>query len=108
MPMFFIQFEGTPRRDAQLFAHAAGAYINCWMDRPTLAEAVRDAQANIEDQGWIVDNEPEAAHCVTAADYPPGESGRERFEQALIDKEVFVYHCFPEVDAEDGDAGSDV
>ena len=77
-PMFFIQFEGTPRSDAHVFSHAAGAYINCWMDRATLADAVRDARADIEAQRWIVDEEPEEAYRVTAADYPPGKAGRER------------------------------
>jgi hypothetical protein len=52
--MFFLQFEGTPRRDARLLADAAGAFINCWIERPTLQEAVDAARASVDAEGWIV------------------------------------------------------
>lgn len=76
--------------------------MSCWIERPTLDEAVRVARAGIEEEGWIVD-EPDEAYAVDAATYPPGGDGREYFEQALIDKEVFVFHMYPEVDEESAD-----
>jgi hypothetical protein len=100
--MYFVLFEATPRRDARTAPGAAGAYVSCWIERPTLDEAVRVARSGIEAEGWIVD-EPDEAYEVGAADYPPGKDGREYFEQALIDKEVFAFHLFPEVDG--GTAG---
>ncbi|MFT3786529.1 MAG: hypothetical protein QM770_10230 [Tepidisphaeraceae bacterium] len=97
--MYFIQFDATPRKDARTARDAAGAIVNCWIDRATIDEAIDAARAFIRAEGWIVD-EPNAAHAVDASDYPPGQDGREHFEQALIDKEVFVLHTFPEVDEE--------
>lgn len=95
--MFFVLFEATPRRSASVTEDVAGAYVNCWIERPTLDEAVRVARTAIEAEGWIVD-EPDEAYWVDASTYHPGKDGREYFEQALIDKEVVVFHCFPEVD----------
>ena len=97
--MFFVQFEGTPRRDARLDAGAGGAYINCWIERTTLTEAVDVARAAIETEGWIVD-QPDEAYPVDEQTYPPGKDGREHFQQALINHEVYVYYEFPEVDLE--------
>jgi hypothetical protein len=100
--MFFIQFDGTPRRDARTAPHAAGGRVNCWIERETLDEAVRVARDGIVAQGWIVD-EPDEAYVVDETNYPPGQDGREYFEQALIDREVFVFYTYPEVDGESDD-----
>jgi hypothetical protein len=97
--MYFVLFEATPRRNARIAPAAAGAYVSCWIERPTLDEAVRVARSGIEAQGWIVD-EPDEAYEVDAATYPPGNQGREYFEQALIDKEVWAFHTFEEMDGE--------
>jgi hypothetical protein len=93
--MFYFRFEATPRRDARVAPEAAGAFVSCWIERSTLQEAVRVARAGIEQQGWIVD-QPEESREVTLKDYPAGHNGREQFEQALIDKEVFVFFTYPE------------
>jgi len=61
--------------------------VNCWIDRPTLAEAIDVARAGIRAEGWIVDEHDEA-YEVDEQTYPPNKSGREYFQQALIDKEV--------------------
>ena len=95
--MFLVQFEATPRRDAAAPPDAAGAFVSCWIERGSLDEAIRVARAGIQAEGWIV-GEPDEAYPVDAATYPPGKDGREYFEQALIDKEVFVYHCYPPED----------
>ena len=98
--MFFVQFEATPRRDARVEPAAAGAYVNCWIERPTLYEAVEDARGRIEEQGWIA-GEPDEAYEVDETDYPPGQAGREYFQQALIDKWVLVFYTFPERDEDE-------
>jgi hypothetical protein len=98
--MYFILFEGTPRRNAKTAAGAAGAFISCWIERPTLKQAIRVAREGITAQGWIVDDKPDEAYKVDAATYPPGKDGREYFEQALLDKTVWVFHQFPDVDEE--------
>jgi hypothetical protein len=97
--MFFMLFEATPRRDARTAPEAAGAFVRCWIERPTLDEAVCVARAGIEAEGWIV-GDPDEAYEVDAATYPPGNAGRQYFEQALIDKQVWAFHLYPEVDDE--------
>jgi hypothetical protein len=98
--MFLVQFEATPRRDAAAPPDAAGAFVSCWIERQTREEAIEVARAAIEAEGWIV-GEPDEAYSVDADTYPPGKDGREYFEQALIDKEVLVYHCYPAEDEEE-------
>jgi hypothetical protein len=97
--MYFVLFEAAPRRDARTDPEAAGAFVSCWIDRPSLDEAVRVARTGIEAEGWIVD-ELDEVYEVDATTYPPGKEGRESFEQALIDKQVWEFHTFSEVDDE--------
>jgi hypothetical protein len=78
---------------------AAGGVVNCWIERPTLDEAIRVARESLAAEGWIV-GEHDEAYEVDESTYPPGKDGREYFQQALIDKEVFVFYTFPEVDGE--------
>lgn len=74
--------------------------MSCWIEGPTLKEAILVAREGIKTEGWIVDDEPDEAYEVDSTTYPPGGDGREYFEQALIDKTVWVFHQFPEVDEE--------
>jgi hypothetical protein len=93
--MFFMIFQGTPRQTARTAPEAAGAHISCWIERSTLEEAIAVARAGIEAEGWIVED-PDEAYPVDDETYPPGKSGREFFEQAKVDKEVFVFNTCPE------------
>lgn len=92
--MYFIQFEVTPRHDHPKTNEIAGAVVNCWIERPTLEEAIEVAQEGIRAISWIVD-EPDEAYIITRDDYDDDSPGLPYFEQALIDKEVFVFHCCP-------------
>jgi hypothetical protein len=94
MPMFFLQFSATPRHGACIAHEAGGALVNCWIERPNLEEAIGFARRGIEAEGWNA-GEPDLAHAVDAAAYPPRTQQREYFEQALIDKEVLVFHTYP-------------
>lgn len=103
MPIFFVTFEGTPRRGSAA-EDVGGALINCWMRRDTVAEAVAGARAGIEVEGWIV-GEPDEAREVGDAEFPPEAEGREYYEQALRepDGEVLVFYQYPEVDEDETD-----
>ena len=100
--MYFLLFEATPRRSAKADSAAGGAFVACWIERPTRRRAVADARTLIEAQGWIV-GKPDEAYEVDESTYPPGKNGREYFQQALIDKQVLVFHVYPDVDADDGE-----
>lgn len=93
--MFFLQYESKPRPGARSAPHATGGIINCWIERSTLEQAIEVARVWIEAEGWIVDR-PQQAYVVDACTYTPGKDGRNYFEQALIDKEVFVFYVYPE------------
>jgi hypothetical protein len=49
----------------------------------------------IEEYGWIVGDADEA-YGVDADSYTHDNPDRQYFEQALIDREVFVFHRFPD------------
>ena len=100
MPMFFVQFEATPQLDNPDSRNSAGAFVNCWIARDTIEEAIRVGREWIAGEGWIV-NEPDEAYVVDESWYRPGAKGREYFEQALIDREVFVFYCFPDQEEAD-------
>jgi len=88
MPIFYFQFEARPKKPGG----TGGAFINCWIDRPTREEAeshVRDAIAN---QDWSVTRLEEAV--LVTRETQPAES-RQYFDQAEIDGEVFVFHTWP-------------
>lgn len=98
--MFFLLFEATPRSDNPEGEEHGGAFVSCWIDRPNLAEAKRIAREMIERHGWIAD-EPDEAYPIDRTAYETDATGREFYEQALIDKEVIVFHVFPLVDEEE-------
>ena len=92
--MFFIQFEATSRRTGAREG-IGGAFVNCWIDRPSLQSAISVARQMIEADGWIVGDADEA-YAVDAGSYALDNPNREYFEQALIDREVIVFHRYPD------------
>ena len=97
--MFLLLFEVTADLNHPDADHIGGAFVGCWIDRATLREAEYVARKHIAQAGWIV-GEFDEAYPVDEATYPPGSVGRSQFEQALLDREVFVFHTYPIVDQE--------
>ena len=83
-------FDAVPRPNARTSPNAACANVGCWIDRPTLEEAIAVARSMIANEGWIVGDLKEA-QVVNESDYPASAPGRSYFQQALIDKEVIVF-----------------
>lgn len=79
-----------------------GAYVNCWIEAPDLGDAVCRALAAIQSAGWTPD-EIHRGFQTTREAYTGDGDGLEYFEQALIDKEVCVFHTYPVEDAADTD-----
>ena len=48
----------------------------------------------IEESSWRIDS-LEDCRVVNDDDYPPDADGKEFYDQALIDKEVLVFHTWP-------------
>ncbi len=90
--MFFFQFEVRPKKTNAERARLAGAIVNCWIQRTTQRDARAVANGTIGDAGWSI-TRTEAATEITRETQQPG--GKQYFEQAENDGEVFVYHTWP-------------
>jgi len=92
--MFYLRYRALPAVDHPRADRLGEALVCCWIDRPTLAEAGSVARTDIAEQHWrILDRE--VGEEVTAADYEPGDEAHPYYEQALTDREVFVYYTSP-------------
>jgi hypothetical protein len=71
-----------------------GASVGCWIKNQSKVNARMIAKGWIEENGWVVLS-IEEQYPVSAEDFAQNLEGREYFEQALIDEEVFVFYTFP-------------
>lgn len=97
--MYLLRYLAKPNADHAQSGDIGGAYINCWMDLASIEAAKVRAMDMIREEGWTVDSLEEAkiVHRSECDD-----ENAAYFDQALIDKTVLVYHCWP-VDAPDAD-----
>ena len=70
------------------------AYVACWIDRETEKEAISVAHKMIVEDHWQVIR-TEGSSSVTEADYDDDDEYLQFYEQALVDKEVLVFHLSP-------------
>ena len=92
--MYFLTFHAVPLPQNARSSDLGGAFICCWIDRPTLGEADRVAREWIASEEWQVDNREEA-YLIDRSDYGDNNASLQYYEQALIDREVFVFHTYP-------------
>ena len=71
-----------------------GASVGCWIKNQTKKNAYLIAKGWIEDHGWVPLS-LEGRYPVSQEDYKNKPEGRQHFEQALIDEEVFVFFTLP-------------
>jgi hypothetical protein len=76
-----------------------GAFVCGWIERDTQAEAVAIAQQMIADHKWNVQALEEVTE-ISRDDYAEGDVGLQYYEQAEIDREVLVFHRYPQGDPE--------
>lgn len=95
--MFVITFEVTPSSMHPQRDEIGGAFVNCWMKRDSLDEAIADAKALVIAADFIAD-EPHEISEVMRENYDESSAELAYFEQAMIDDEVLVFHTFPVVD----------
>lgn len=92
--MFFLRYVAVPAKRHPEHEVLGEAFVCCWVERKTLATADRVARRNMKAELWDV-LERDAAHAVFASNYPEGDEWRAYYDQALIDKEVYVFHTSP-------------
>lgn len=96
--MVFVEFHAEPPADERE-GDVGGAYVACWIDVEDLDEAVARAHANIVGSGWKP-TELRDALLVARDDYEPDDPHLAYFDQAILDREVLVFHCYPVDDAD--------
>ena len=94
MPMFFFQFEVRPKQTHPKRGEYAGAMVNCWILRDTQSQAEAVARGWIGDEDWRITSVEEAM-LMTRESQAKHPDGMQYFEQAEIDREVFVFHTWP-------------
>ena len=94
MKMFLITYHGKPLPNTDDAKKLGGAYINCYIEADKFEEANLIARGEIEKNHWNI-LELDDTRVVTKDDYIDDPHNREYFEQALIDKEVLVFHTYP-------------
>ena len=91
--MWFVSLSASPVAGTEDFVKFGGAHVNCWLALPE-SEALGRAAQLVEAYGWRVEVVDESRE-VTRDDYQPESSGLAHFEQALTDREVVVFHTWP-------------
>jgi len=94
MKLYFLTYLSRPKAGSESFESYGGAYINCWIDAGSEAQAEERSSTGISQAGWLVES-LEYSSVVTREAYADDDVGLQYFEQALIDKEVYVFHTWP-------------
>lgn len=92
--MFLITYHIKPKPLNPEFNKIGGAYVNCYIEADNFEEADLIARGEVENNNWDI-YEYDSSKIVTQKDYIDNDENREYFEQALIDKEVFVFFTYP-------------
>lgn len=95
--LWVFVMEARPQADSPDFAEAGGAFVVCYQKPGFAEDPLRRASEFIREQGWeviAVEDEPVQIEREQAQD-------SERFDQALVDDEVYVFNQWPVDDAGD-------
>jgi hypothetical protein len=92
--MIFARYNCLPGNKHPDSERVGETYVNCWLRVRSFAEAKNLAEQNIKSQFWKIRVLDEIWRI------PPGhhrteEDGLPYYEQALIDREVYVFHQSP-------------
>ncbi|RIJ42485.1 hypothetical protein [Pontibacter oryzae] len=98
--MFLLIYHGKPQSQTGDLEDIGGAYIKCWIESENFKQADIVARNEIEEMNWNVLVLDEA-YTITREDYLEDKNGLEYYEQALIDKQVYVFHTYPVKEKED-------
>ena len=94
IPMQYLIIDAEQNEEFDHDEVYGGASVGCWIKNQTEKNAYLIAKVWIEENGWRIICLDEQ-YPISEEDYSDKPEGREYFEQALIDGEVFVFHTFP-------------
>ncbi len=92
--MIFIRYECRPLKKHPDYDQIGDGSVNCWIRVRSFAEAKELAEKDIRSQHWKI-LELEEIWKIPSGHFQTESDGRQYFEQALIDREVFVFHTCP-------------
>ena len=104
MPMFYFRYEVRPKQTHPKREQYGGAMVNCWVLRDTQSQAEAVARGWIGDEDWRITGVEEATP-MTREQQAKHPDGMRYFEQAEIDREVFVFHTWQVGTPDDKDVG---
>ena len=90
--IFLFEFEAKPGLSNPEHKTSAGAFVNCWISRKTKSQAEAVARKMIQKQGWTIVEFIKGRRITRNSQRP---AGMKYYEQALIDKEVLIFHIWP-------------
>jgi hypothetical protein len=94
MAIHFLTYHAKPTEANEESSELGGAYINCYIEATNIEEAEKIAKPMISGLNWqIID--VEEAYELNREDINESSEGLKYFEQALVDKEVYVLHTYP-------------
>jgi hypothetical protein len=91
--LYLVRLEARPGPNLRDDSSRSGAYVNGWVRADTETEAQSKAIAEVRSEGWVP-GPVESVRRVRREDYAEEPSGREYFEQALIDGVVLIFHTW--------------
>jgi hypothetical protein len=96
--IFFLTYHALTNINHPDYGQIKGAYINCWIEGKNLEEAKIKSRKTIESLKWGIVS-LDMAYPKNISDYNNESEGKEFHEQALIDKEMYQIHTYPETDS---------
>ena len=90
--MKFITYHVRPTEEFDNEEGIGGAYVNCFIESESSQQAQEIAKKQITELKWEIFELEELTHMDQDT---VSEEKREYYEQALIDKEVFVFYTYP-------------
>lgn len=92
MPMYYFLFDVRPTSAHPNFTKYGGALVACWIERDIQSQAETIARIWIERENWTIIELREACPITRETQLP---GGMRYFDQAEIDREVFVFYTYP-------------
>ena len=102
LPMQLVMLKARQHPDFDHDEVYGGSFINCYMKDRTVDGALNDAKAWVEERGWYILN-VEEHYEIDEASFDEPDGGKEYYDQALIDGQVFVFFTYPIEDGEDSE-----
>ena len=91
--MYLLTYHVLPSAEHPETNELGGAYVNCFIERKDLLSAEQTARQLVENERWEIDKLDNSQLLESENDV--GDEKLEYYRQALIDKEVLVFHSYP-------------